>query len=815
MGFGDGERKAGEGAAFSTKSNYRNTVWGFNRFLGMKQNNPNLKEELTYVGAKWVPRENQSIGFELRCQGEQLVYSPEQLTAMFLKKLRRIYEHANVGCKEVVISVPPYFSSVERQALLDATRIADLNCLKLLNETTAIGLSYGLFRHAEFQDKPRHVVFFDLGYSKLTVSVMAFKSSGFSILAQGWEPNIGARNMDRLLINKLAEDFAKKYKKDPRENPKAYVRMSDAVEKCRKTLSANVEVPVSIESVLDDRDIACNIKRADFEAMISPLIERMESLTKRVLAESKVKEGDIHSVEMVGEASRIPIVIKRVQECVGASHSRTMNSADCVARGCAIQCAMLSPLFKVKDYTIGDCNPFPIQIVFSVPKTDADPVGKKVKTLFDRGCNFPVTKALSFENRKDTIELQLKYDDPNSLALGGPVLLGNYKVTAGQPKEDRFAVSVKISLDQNMICTVCTAEVVEDYMEEKKGVVKRDVPAPPPPKKEPMTDIKPDAKVEAKTEAKAEAKTEAKPEAKTEAKPEAKTEAKPEAKTEPMSDTKPEGKAEGKDKKDEKMEDVAGAGKGGNEQPNVPQPQQEYEIQHIPKKRRTPIDFLYEIHGLAAAKITECIEKEKQLEHADNLIIGTKESKNSFESYIYDIRGKLSSELQEYTDPHTAQSIIEAANHAEQWLFSEGQNQAKEAYDTRLAQLQKLGDPIMRRYRDFLHLFDESTLLSNVSEDTIERAKALDKIEHVTADEKAELAKLIEESKHWLQNTIEVLHKCDKKQAPPVKATDFSERITKLKDVPSSPHSLDASQTPQQAQARGQKGGEEGRPRQD
>eukprot|EP00829_Urostomides_striatus_P021897 TRINITY_DN998_c0_g2_i1.p1 TRINITY_DN998_c0_g2~~TRINITY_DN998_c0_g2_i1.p1 ORF type:complete len:383 (+),score=49.85 TRINITY_DN998_c0_g2_i1:52-1200(+) len=341
VGLGDMERKLGEGAIGSLKSNYKSTVCGFNRFLGMKQNNPRLKEELKYIGAKYVPTENQGIGFELSYHGEQKTFTPEQLCAMYLKNLKTVYETSGISCKDVVISVPPYFTSVERQAFLDAAKIADLNCLRLMNETTAIGLSYGLFRHSEFVDKPRHVVFVDLGYSKLTVSVIAFKSSQFAILAQGWETNLGARDMDAIVLEKISNDYLSKYKKDPRQNPKALIRMLDAIQKVSKMLSANKEMAINIESVMDDRDIFYNLTRKEFEQLIEPLIEKITKLCKRVMAESKLKNEDIHSIELVGEASRIPIVIESVQKCIGAPTSRTMNSADCIARGCAIQLSLI------------------------------------------------------------------------------------------------------------------------------------------------------------------------------------------------------------------------------------------------------------------------------------------------------------------------------------------------------------------------------------------------------------------------------------------------------------------------------------------
>eukprot|EP00831_Metopus_contortus_P061430 TRINITY_DN5328_c0_g1_i1.p2 TRINITY_DN5328_c0_g1~~TRINITY_DN5328_c0_g1_i1.p2 ORF type:complete len:290 (-),score=51.06 TRINITY_DN5328_c0_g1_i1:471-1340(-) len=256
---------------------------------------------------------------------------------------------------------------------------------------------------------------------------------------------------------------------------------------------------------------------------------------------------------MVGEASRIPIVISKAKEVVGAPISRTMNSADCVARGCAIQCAMLSPLFKVKEYGIVDYNPFPVEVVYSLPKGEKETAEKKVRTLFDRACNFPVVKSLSLENRRDELELQLNHPSSEILPLGSPCLLGNYKINCGKPTEEKFTLSVMIALDHNMIAYVSGVECIEDYIEEKKIVVKRDVPAPTPP---------------AKTEEKKEAKTET-----------------------------PEEKVG----LSEKMEDTEKP-KEAPPTPPAPAPEMEYEIQKIPKKRKTPLEFLFEVHGMGGKK---------------------------------------------------------------------------------------------------------------------------------------------------------------------------------------------------------------------
>lgn len=761
IGLGDGERKFGEAAAVCSKSNFKNTIWGFPRFLGMKQTSPLLKEELKYTPVKCLPTENKGIGFEIRHHGEQKVFTPEQLCGMFISKLQKTYEAQGIACKDIVVSVPPYFSAVERQAMLDAIKISGLNCCKIMNETAAIGLAYGLFRNAEFGDKTRNVVFVDLGYSKLTVSVIQFKSTGFTILAQGYEPNIGSRNMDYIVIEKLAEDFQKKYKKDFRENPKAMVRLIEAMEKNRKILSANIETNISVESVMDDRDIYFHLTRKDFETMIQPIVDKIESLCKKIMDEAKVKSSDIHSIEMVGEATRIPIVMSKIQACIGATTSRTMNSADCVARGCAIQCAMMSPLFKVKDYSIGDFNPYPIEVVYNLPKTDKEAGQKKVRPLFLKGCNFPVTKALSFENRREPLEIQLKYDDPASLALGGPILLGNFRANPeGIPKEDKFTLSVKITLDHNMISSVTSCEILEDYFEEKKVVVKKDVPVQKKPE-------------EKKTEEK---KTEPNtpPSAGTAPPP---TEApKPDAKTEsPKQESK-------KDTPPQKMEDIPAHTNAPAPAP-VPEVQQEYEIQKVPKKRKTAVDLAFEIHGLSNTKISELTEAEKNMNHVDYLIISTKDAKNSLESYIYEMKAKIPSELKSFVEEGEAQKFMQLLEQAENWLFNEGQNQVKEEYVKRLDNLAKIGDPIRIRAKSFESCHDHGMILSNFIIKTQDFAAALPKDPKYTKEEIDAFNNLLKESSDWLKQASDSLAKAILTKDPPLKDTDYEAKVRKIEDV--------------------------------
>ena len=180
--------------------------------------------------------------------------------AYYFKKVKIYYEQASILSNDIVISVPSYYSNSERQAVLDAAEIANLKCIRLINESTAIALNYGFFRKADLLEKePRNVVFVDLGHSKLTVTIASFLKGKMRIIIHNSDRNLGARNMDNLLVDILGEEFSKKVGSDPRKNVRCRLRMLDFIEKQRKILSSNKEATVHLESLLEDEDLHRNI----------------------------------------------------------------------------------------------------------------------------------------------------------------------------------------------------------------------------------------------------------------------------------------------------------------------------------------------------------------------------------------------------------------------------------------------------------------------------------------------------------------------------------------------------------------------------
>jgi len=271
----DQERLIGDAALNQFKRNFKNTMQFFARFLGLNQDcKEQLAEEKKFVTYKVVDTDNKKIGFEVVVDGERQVMSPEQVMAFYLKRAKTYFELAGMGSKEIVISVPTYASNVERQAYIDAAEIAGINCVRLINESTATALTYGFFRKADLDnEKPRTVAFVDLGHSKLTITFAQFVKSKMKVLGTFSNRNQGARQIDYQIFNLVSEEFLKKHGCDPRESARARLRLLDSIEKVRKLLTANKEADLHCESLMEDEDLHKVFNREEFEELIGPWTE--------------------------------------------------------------------------------------------------------------------------------------------------------------------------------------------------------------------------------------------------------------------------------------------------------------------------------------------------------------------------------------------------------------------------------------------------------------------------------------------------------------------------------------------------------------
>ena len=207
--------------------------------------------------------------------------------AFYLRKLHEFYVRDEVTTKDVVLTIPSYASNTERQALVDAAEIAGLKPLRIINESTAIIYNYGFFRKADLsKDNERIVAFVDMGHSKTTVTIAGFKQQEARIIIHQSDRNLGGRDLDYQIMQKLGEEFLQRHGDDPRESPRCRLRLFESIEKARKLLSGDTEANINIDYLMNEEDLNRKLTRDEFEQLIDPQVRQLATLLRTTLESS-------------------------------------------------------------------------------------------------------------------------------------------------------------------------------------------------------------------------------------------------------------------------------------------------------------------------------------------------------------------------------------------------------------------------------------------------------------------------------------------------------------------------------------------------
>jgi heat shock protein 4 len=470
VGFGPKSRYLGEPAKTQEISNLKNTVSCLKRLIGRAFNDPDTQIEQKYISAPLVDINGQ-VGAEVSYLGQKEQFTATQLVAMFLSKIKQTTAaELKLPVSEMVMSVPAWFTDVQRRALLDAAEIAGLKVLRLINDTTAAALGYGITKLdlPAADEKPRRVAFVDVGYSDYSCAIVEFKKGELAVKGNAYDRHFGGRNFDKALVEHLQKEFHGKYKIDIFSNPKATTRVYAAAEKVKKILSANQQAPLNIESLMNDIDVRAMITRQEFEAMVEPLFASVDATLEQALTEAKLTKEDIDIVEVVGGGSRVPAIKERIQAFFGKTLSFTLNQDEAIARGCAFSCAILSPVFKVRDFAVQDVISYPIEFAW---EKDADiPDEDTSLTVFNKGNVMPSTKILTFY-RKQAFDLEARY--AAGAVLPGKVspFIGRFSVkgvkATGTP-EDFMICKLKARVNIHGVLNVESGYYVEDQEVEEE-----------------------------------------------------------------------------------------------------------------------------------------------------------------------------------------------------------------------------------------------------------------------------------------------------------------------------------------------------------
>ncbi|CAI9087209.1 OLC1v1021228C1 [Oldenlandia corymbosa var. corymbosa] len=460
VSFGEKERFLGSAGAASATMNPKSTISQVKRLIGRKFREPIVQEDLKILPFESSEGPNGSILIHLSYLNEKQSFTPLQILAMLFAHLKEISEkNLENHVSDCVIGVPSYFTDLQRREYLHAAEIAGLKPLRLMHDCTATALGYGIYK-TDFNGGPTNVVFVDIGHSDMQVSVASFEPGQLRILSHAYDSNLGGRDFDEVLFRYFAASFKEQYNMDVYSNARACVRLRTACEKLKKILSANPEAPLNIECLMEEKDVKGFIKREDFEKLSSDLLERISIPCRRALLESGLTPEMIHTVELVGSGSRVPAIMKVLTALFRREPSRTLNVSECVARGCALQCAMLSPTFRVREYEVQDS--FPFSIGFSV---DGSPIcSPSNSVLFPRGHPFPSVKMLALQ-KSSAFDMEAFYAEEDELPPGSSAKISKFRVGPFQSSQpEKAKVKVRVQLNLHGIVTADAASLIQDHI---------------------------------------------------------------------------------------------------------------------------------------------------------------------------------------------------------------------------------------------------------------------------------------------------------------------------------------------------------------
>jgi molecular chaperone DnaK len=383
-----GERLVGDAAKRQAITNSRNTVYSIKRFMGRKFDE--VQEEIKRVPYKVVRATNGDAAVEVEVEGKSKQFSPPEISAMILAKLKADAE-MRLGEKiaEAVITVPAYFNDSQRQATKVAGEIAGLKVLRIINEPTAASLAYGLDKK-----KDEEIAVYDLGGGTFDISVLAIGDGVFEVKATNGDTHLGGDDWDARVMDWILDEFKKDQGMDLRKQPDALQRIKEEAEKAKIALSSTQVYEINLPFITADaggpKHISLKLTRAKMEQLCDDLFERTVGPVKACLKDADMKPEDIDELVLVGGMTRMPRVVETARSLVNKDPHQGVNPDEVVAVGAGIQGGVLKG--EVKDVLLLDVTPLSLGI---------ETLGGVFTKLIERNTTIPTRKSEIFSTASD------------------------------------------------------------------------------------------------------------------------------------------------------------------------------------------------------------------------------------------------------------------------------------------------------------------------------------------------------------------------------------------------------------------------------
>jgi molecular chaperone DnaK len=438
-----GERLVGQVAKRQAVTNPRHTVYSIKRFMGRRHDE--VSEEM-----KMVPYDVVEADGTIRVAVEDKRFSPEEISAMILQKLKSAAEdYLGEKVERAVITVPAYFNDAQRQATKDAGKIAGLTVERLVNEPTAAALAYGLDRK-----KDELIAVFDFGGGTFDISILEVGEGVVEVKATNGDTHLGGDNLDQKIIDWLLEEFKKDQGIDLSNDPMAVQRLKEAAEKAKIELSSAQETELNLPFITADasgpKHFSLKLSRPKLEQMVESIVRRAIAPCEQALKDAGVTAKEIDEVVLVGGQTRMPAIQAMVKELFGKEPHKGVNPDEVVAIGAAVQGGVLQG--DVKDVLLLDVTPLSLGI---------ETLGGVFTKLIERNTTIPSRKSEVFSTAADnqtSVEVHVLQGEremaKDNRTLGRFHLVGIPTAPRGIPQ-----VEVAFDIDANGIMNVSAKDL--------------------------------------------------------------------------------------------------------------------------------------------------------------------------------------------------------------------------------------------------------------------------------------------------------------------------------------------------------------------